>query len=252
MILFARSAFLPLLFDLLLPHFLVSQQKNRLLSSLSTEHGLQVPETDKKKFACDVCDHRFATTESMRNHKKAVHGNEVFKCPQPGCQFSTSWKGNLINHLRGIHGTAGSFACDHPGCVFRTTWRDNVAKHKRQVHSEERPLACDHTGCSFRAKMRSNLSQHKNTVHLNIKDKRCHVCGKRFLHTCHVRVHMTTHEGDGHEIEKCEDCSGNLRSKSSRKTKLAAGKLFPCDHQGCDYKSRWKPRSFGSSKTRPQ
>ena len=123
-----------------------------------------------KPFVCDVCDHRLATTGSLRRHKQAVHGDDGFKCPQPGCQFSSSVKAYISHHLRGVHGTAGSFACDNPGCNFKSTWRENIAKHKRQVHSDERPFACDHTGCKFRAKMSNNLTKHKNAVHLNIRN----------------------------------------------------------------------------------
>ena len=202
----------------------------------------------EKPFACDVCDHRFKTTSIMRHHKQAVHGEKVFKCPQPECQYSSSSKSNLSSHLNGFHGTAGLFACNHPGCTFRTTWRYSFGKHKQQVHSDEKPFACDHTGCSFRTKVRSDLSKHKNAVHLNIRDKRCHVCEKGFPSKSHLRVHMKTHDKNGHEMEKCEDCSVNLKTKSWRKTKPAAGKSFHCDHQGCDYKSRWKSVLFSHRK----
>ena len=151
----------------------------------------------------------------MRQHKQVVRGDDVFKCPQPECQYSSSRKTTVEIHLKGFHGTAGSFACDHPGCTFRSTWSRNIAQHKRQVHSDKKPFICDHTGCLYRAKTTSNLSSHKKMVHLNIRDKRCHVCDKEFHTKTHVRIHMTTHEGDGHEVAKCEDCSVNLRSTIS-------------------------------------
>ena len=194
----------------------------------------------EKPFSCDVCDHRFATTSSLGRHKRTAHSDVVFKCPQPGCEHSSSRKDSVVNHFEGVHGTAGSFTCDHPGCIFRSSWLVNIANHKRQVHSSERPFACDHTGCSYRAKVSSALSSHKNAVHLNIRDKRCHVCEKGFHSKWHLTSHMATHEGDGHEVAKCEDCSVNLRSKSSHNTFPAAGKLMQCDHQGCDYVSRCK------------
>ena len=62
----------------------------------------------------------------------------------------------------------------------------------------------------------------------------------RFHTKTEVKVHMAKHEGDGHAIDKCEDCSVNLRSSSSRKTSPVAGQLFSCDHQGCDFKTRWR------------
>ena len=194
----------------------------------------------EKPFACNVCDHRFTGARSMRRHMQAVHDEGVFKCPEPGCLFSTSPQSNLTSHLQGFHATAKSFVCDHPGCTYRSPRRDSIAKHKQHVHSDERPFACNNAGCSYRTKTTANLSQHKYKVYMNIRDKRCHVREKGFLHTCHLRAHMTTHEGEGHEMAKCEDCTVNLRSKSSRKPHPAAGKLFLCDHQGCDYKNKWK------------
>ena len=187
----------------------------------------------EKRFACDDCDHRFTTTSGMRVHKQAVHNNEFFKCPQSECLFSSKWKTNLTNHFKWIHGTAGSFACDHPGCMFRTSWPQNIAKHKRHAHSDKKPFACDHTGCLFHTKTSSDLSQHKNAVHLNIRNNRCHVCEKGYRTKSYLKSHMTTHEGEGHEMEKCEDCSVNLRSKSSRGTKPTAALCFSCDHPGC-------------------
>ena len=207
---------------------------------------MEIESRHEKPFACDVCDHRFTTTRIMRRHKQAVHGDDVFKCSQPGCQFSTSSKTNLSSHLKGFHGTAGSFVCDNPGCTFRSTWRTSIANHKRQVHSEEKPLSCNYTACSYRAKTNAHLTRHK--VHLNIRNKQCHVCEMAFNCKFNLKSHMATHEGDGHEMAKCEDCSASLRSKSSRETKPAAGIYFSCDHQGCDFKSRWQSSLCGHRK----
>ena len=49
--------------------------------------------------------------------------------------------------------------------------------------------------------------------------------------------HASTHEGDGHEVAKCEDCSVNLRSKWSVTNEPLVFTMFQCDHQGCEYKS---------------
>ena len=62
---------------------------------------------------------RFVKAGNTRTHRQGVHVEDVFKCPQPGFQFSTSWKASLAQHSKGFHGTAGSFACDHPGCTFQ-------------------------------------------------------------------------------------------------------------------------------------
>ena len=173
----------------------------------------------------------------MRRHKQTVHGNDVFKCPQPGCQVSSARKVNLMHLVEGFHGTAGSFSCDHPGCTFGTTWRESFAKHKKHVHSDEKPFVCDHTGCSFRTKAYCDLMSHKNAVHLNIRDKQCHVCEKRFHTNTNLRSHMATHEGDGHEMAKCEDCSVSLKHKSVGKTKPAGEKFIHCDHPGGTFQS---------------
>ena len=201
----------------------------------------------EKPFACDNCDHRFTTTSKKRKHRPSMvmSSSNVLSLV---VSFSSSWKKSLANHLKGFHGTAGSLACDHPGCNYRTTWRHSIAKHKRYMHSDEILLSCDHTGCSFGAKTSSNLTRHKNMVHLNIRDNRCHLCEKRFHSKSILRDHMTTHEGDGHEMAKCEDCSVSLKSKYSLKPRPAAGKLFLCAHQGCDYKSRWKNNLFSHQK----
>ena len=218
------------------------------ISSFSHSHSMEAEPGDngENPFACDVRDHRFTKDANLRKHVQALHSGAVFKCPQPGCEYSSSWKVNVMKHFNGFHGTAGSFACDHPGCTFRSTWHGNIVRHKQQGHSDAKPFACDHNGCGFRSKTRSDLSRHKKAVHLKIRHKRCHVCEKGFHSKNHLTAHMAHHEGDGHEVGNCEECSVNLRSKSSRKP--AAAKLFPCDHQGCDYKSQWRRSTVSHQK----
>ena len=166
----------------------------------------------EKLFACDVCDHPFATAGSMRRHKKAAHGDDVFKCPQPGCQFSSSWKASLTRHLKGFHGTAGSFFCDHPGCKFRTTWRESLVSHKRHTHSDKKPFSCNNTGCSYRCKTKSNLRTHQTQVHLKIRTKCCHVCDKRFFILNSLRAHMLSqHQSKDHDVARCDDCVTYLK-----------------------------------------
>ena len=153
----------------------------------------------------------------MRRHKQSVHGDEVFKCPQPGCQYSSPRKDHLVLHLEGFHRTAGLFACDHPGCTFRSSWREAVANHKRQVHSDERPFACDHTECSFSCKTKHHLARHQQQVHLKIKTKLCHVCDKRFCAKAGLRAHMfSQHPTQDHDMTECDNCVTHLMKSHGR------------------------------------
>ena len=182
-----------------------------LLPNLLSMHP-KSREKHKNKLACDECDHPIKTDTNMRKHKRVAHGNVVFKCLQPGCEYSSPWKGNVASHLKGFHGTVKSFACDHPGCSFESSWRDSIAKHERYVHSDDRPFACDHPVCSFRFKTRSNLTNHKTLVHLNIRTKQCHVCDKRFSWKAALRVHMMAqHQTKDHDMAKCDHCVTYLK-----------------------------------------
>ena len=233
----------PLSLILFAQFFFQSAEASSSSPSLSMDPESRV--RHEKRFGCDACDRRFTRIESLRSHRQAVHPDAVlewfvFNCPKRGCVFSSSRRTDLAKHVRGFHGTAGLIACDHPGCTFQSTWRCSIYQHKRRVHIDAKPFACDHNGCAFRSNTRGDLSRHKDTVHLNIRNKPCHVCEKRFDTRNHLIEHMHCHEEDGHEMKKCQQCSVNLKTKSSRKTKPAAIKWFPCDHPGCDYKSRWK------------
>ena len=123
------------------------------------------------------------------------------------------------------------------GMHFRNHMAGKFCKAQDACSSDEKPFVCDHTGCSFRAKAYCDLTSHKNAVHLNIRDKRCHVCEKRFHTNTDLWSYMATHEGDGHEMAKCEDCSASLKHKSSGKTKPAGGKFIHCDHPGGTFQS---------------
>ena len=122
----------------------------------------------------------------------------------------------------------------------------HVSNHRQtqatstQQREYEKTFACNHTGCSYRAKTNGALSNHKNLVHLKIRNKKCHVCEKRFRDILHLRAHMATHERDGHEMAKCEDCSPNLKRIVSKVLYQMNDKpneinemyaLLPADHQ---------------------
>ena len=128
---------------------------------------------EKAPFACDVYSvNKVTVTNTGLKAEHAVHGDDSSNVLIPDCEYSSSSKCRVADHLIGFHGTAESFACDHPGCTFRSTWRKSIASHKQHMHSDVKPFAC--TACSFCAKTRSNLSRYKNAVHLNIRvSKRC-------------------------------------------------------------------------------
>ena len=116
----------------------------------------------EKPFACHLCDYRASVTNYLSQHLKKVHGDKLFKCPHPGCRFSSSWKPCTVAHLKGMHGTAKPFSCDVLGCRFRSRWHGSVSKHQKQVHSDDKPFTCDYAACSYSAKTKTHFIRTRN------------------------------------------------------------------------------------------
>ena len=169
----------------------------------------------EKPFACHLCDYRTSVASYLSPHVKRVHGDRLFNCPHPGCQYSSSRQGNVTVHLSGVHGTEKPFLCDHPGCNFRSNRSDTVSMHKRQIHSSDRPFVGNYTGCAYSSNNKSNLIKHKKQVHLKMRSECCHSCNMSFSHKSNLRSHMLSiHAKEGHEIANCENCAAHLNQRN--------------------------------------
>ena len=92
-----------------------------------------------------------------------------------------------------------------------------------------------HSNCAFRAKTKQVLNNHDRCVHESTVKHACHLCTRGFFFKVSLRVHMKTHEADGHSMDTCANCLTNLKLdviKSQVLRKAFANRFKPA--------SRWK------------
>lgn len=153
-----------------------SFKENRHLSVHMNTH---LPDDEKYKNNCSICNKNYSSVFSLRQHIKVVHINQsLFKCPYCSKEFSR--KANLDSHLN--------------------------------IHSIEKRYECEI--CSLKLKTKANLRVHKKLHSTDPNDLvECKVCNKQFKTSNQLTNHMITHC----EVKKfaCRHCE-NVSYKRSK------------------------------------
>ena len=91
--------------------------------------------------------------------------------------------------------------------------------------------------CEYCQKLLSSSSNPKTHIALchteeTLKTKKCSICGKQFLRSCDLRVHVASHNGQKHDKLKfrCSSCHGGfaLNKSYERHVKTHEIKSFKC------------------------
>ena len=140
---------------------------------IKNEFVQQTKTKKKRKLCCDKCDQQFASSSSLKQHRraKAVECNNKYTCNDCGKLFSS--KRSLAIHRKSFH-LGNSFSCSF---------------------------------CPLKSKQKGNLDSHILKIHLNIKarrDHQCKECDKSFQSAGHLRKHKESqHDGLMYECEIC-------------------------------------------------
>ena len=142
--------------------------------------------SEVKKFPCEQCDFRGATSSILREHK-LTHSISM-QCDI--CHKTFKNRIILAKHKKEIHQgkkiikdfkTATCEICNYTGKL-----RD-VLTHKEYSHPDSlQNYKCD--SCDFESILKEELQKHQKTEHeaTNI----CHLCGKRFTYPFKLKAHM--------------------------------------------------------------
>ena len=193
------------------------------------------------KYSCELCDYQGFRLRDLVIHKKTEHSDEehvccecgfkvktkhalsihtyhkhtkepsFFKCEYEGCDFTSSKKDKLTEHMRGkhkrikytcpvcdisilrrekddhlqLHTDKDKFCCDV--CDFKSSFLSYVKNHKIITHSGIM-YNCTVEDCQYKTARKSSLRLHNENLHLNMKYP-CEVCGHFATTTSNLAQH---------------------------------------------------------------
>lgn len=145
-----------------------------------------------KPFQWEVkdCGKMFLCKGQLRNHMSTHTEQRRFHCKHPGCDSSYSKKSRLVVHERS-HTGERPFVCPYEGCGKSFAEKGNLKTHVR-THTGEKPYFCSVKGCNKRFTTQGHLVDHERR-HKDEKPYEWEVCGKAFMRSSTVKVHMKTH-----------------------------------------------------------
>ncbi|CAG9806270.1 unnamed protein product [Chironomus riparius] len=157
---------------------------------------------------CHYCPKLFSNRSGRLYHQEQAHFNRKrFQCDQ--CQRSFGLKQTLMNHIRNKHSNnVRSFKCDLCDKTYKTK---SALYNHRVYHSKEDPkYHCNY--CTKKFHFNFLLQQHE-TIHLGLaKSYECDVCKKIFNTKNKLTKHRGIHANNQHVCTK-EGCNfkGNLK-----------------------------------------
>ena len=206
----------------------------------------------RKRFACEICQKRFATKYLMLGHRKRRHDNprkkkenlkeeaDAYACKH--CSYIGKKLKHLLDHEQRIHGER-KFCC--PVCDKSYAVSKELKQHMR-THSDQ--FCCEvcgrvlkskyalklhtdiqHRGiprkvptkthlCTLCGLMFPNKTKyviHQNKVHLNLRPFSCEVCGVAFFSKTSLKDHLKVHE-DRRDYS-CELCGKSFKIRQNLK-----------------------------------
>ena len=167
--------------------------------------------TIPKDYPCLVCKEVFSDKKGLQSHKTTAHKDN--RCAL--CDYSGTFFGNLIRHMRGVHEGIKKYPCDQCEKVFSQP--HHLKTHINTIHEGIRAYKCN--SCSKSFPQARHLQLHVYTFHEGHKDFKCDECGKLFFRVQHLNRHIkVVHEGQ--KIEQnprqygrfpCEACGKEFK-----------------------------------------
>ncbi|XP_068222347.1 gastrula zinc finger protein XlCGF17.1-like [Palaemon carinicauda] len=155
----------------------------------------------EKPFACTMCESTFTTASHLRRHVKSHSGRKPYKCVE--CDKNFTEQSSLRVHMK-RHSGEKPFAC--PECP-RTFCRQNDLKIHLRTHTGERPFSC--SICRNAFSQSSNLKEHMKT-HTGERPYSCTLCANTYIRSTDLKVHMRTHSGE--RPYTCSECARTFTS----------------------------------------
>lgn len=181
----------------------VRRRKNNVMKK---ESGANVKFLKK----CHFCPKLFSNRSGRLYHQQQAHLKQrKFRCDMCGDNFGL--KQTLLNHIRNKHSNnVRSFSCDFDGCD--KSYKTKSALHNHRIYHTEEKWHCNY--CQKKFHFNFLLQQHE-TTHLGVKEGKtfdCDICKKKFNTRNKLTKHRGIHDSNQYACKK-DGCNfkGNLR-----------------------------------------
>ena len=155
---------------------------------------------------CEQCRANFASIDNLKWHVKVKHEGFRYCCEQ--CNFKTSNKTYLKNHVNSVHFKVNGHTCKDCRMEFAT--RHGLNYHAKAKHDGIKPAVKYKDSCDQCAYDSTSLKTHARSTHLKINNHTCEQCQANFLSSHSLNWHVTMlHNGFRHCCERCDFKTSN-------------------------------------------
>ncbi|KAH9529737.1 factor 13 [Dermatophagoides farinae] len=157
---------------------IIFRNENELKRHLKMEHL-------KEYLTCNSCNKNFRNRKAISKHIYLVHDTGHYRCDHDGCDFFTSYRGDLLTHKQSKHMRK---KCEFNGCdrYISITY---YTRHLRS-HQNIRSYQCSWPDCEKSFFDNTSLKDHVR-VHLNFKRFRCK--WPHCSYACEQKTNLITH-----------------------------------------------------------
>ena len=153
---------------------------------------------------CSDCGKTFFTEFKwnchLRYHQKDK--TKTFHCDK--CEFTTTYKSYLKDHIESCHTTAKYVTCDLCGTTVKDNQGKGLHQHMKLKHTIQEMVQCGECGKDFK---KCNFKKHVQKVHGERKYA-CHLCSYKAQSKYNLKLHISKSHLGLKEIpkEKCQYC----------------------------------------------